>query len=112
MVVLDTDTLSHLLQGHARVSLRRSQVTDDVVITVITRIEVLQGRFAAVLKAASRDQLQQAQHRLTESERQLAAFDVLPVEAAAAAEFERLLGTKGLKKIGRGDLLIASVVLA
>src|SRR5262249_48636587 len=74
--------------------------------------EILQGRFAAVLKAASREQLQQAQHRLTESERQLAAFDVLPVEAAAAAEFERLLGTKGLKKIGRGDLLIASIVLA
>ena len=58
MFVLDTDTLTHLLRGHARVTLRRSQVVDDVVITIITRIEVLQGRFAAVLKAAGREPLQ------------------------------------------------------
>lgn len=112
MLVLDTDTLSHLLRGHARVTLRRSQVVDDVVLTIISRIEVLQGRFAAVLKAAGREQLQQAQDRLTESERQLASFDILPVNAAAAAAFERLLNTKGLRRIGRGDLLIAAIALA
>jgi tRNA(fMet)-specific endonuclease VapC len=112
MFALDTDTLTHLLRGHAGVSLRRSQVTDEVVLTVITRIEVLQGRFAAVLKAADRGQLQHAQDRLTESERQLASFDILPVDAAAAAEFERLLNTKGLRRIGRADLLIAAIALA
>jgi tRNA(fMet)-specific endonuclease VapC len=112
MFVLDTDTFTHLVHGHERVISRRSQVTEEVVLTVVTRIEVLQGRFAAILKAAHREQLQQAQDRLTESERQLARFDILPVNAAAAAEFERLLGTKGLKKIGRGDLLIASIALA
>jgi tRNA(fMet)-specific endonuclease VapC len=112
MFVLDTDTLSHLLRGHARVTQRRSQVTDDVVITVITQIEVLQGRFAAILKAANAEELQQAQHRLTESERQLALFDVLAVDAAAAAEFERLLNTKGLRRTGRGDLLMAAIALA
>jgi tRNA(fMet)-specific endonuclease VapC len=112
MFVLDTDTLTHLLRGHERVSLRRSQVADEVVLTVITRIEVLQGRFASILKAADREQLQQAQDRLAESERQLAAFDILPVDAAAAAEFESLLNTKGLRRIGRADLLIASIALA
>src|SRR5262249_1827262 len=71
-----------------------------------------QGRFASILKAADREQLQQAQDRLTESERQLTPFDILPVNAAAAAEFERLLNTKGLRRIGRGDLLIASIALA
>jgi tRNA(fMet)-specific endonuclease VapC len=112
MFVLDTDTLTHLLHGNARVSLRRSLVSDPVVLTVVTRIEILQGRFAAVLKAADREQLQQAQDRLTQSDRQLASFDILPVDAAAGAEFERLLGTRGLKRIGRGDLLIASITLA
>ena len=93
-------------------SLRRSQVTDEVVLTVITRIEVLQGRFASILKAADREQLLVAQQRLAETERRLEGFTILPVDAAAAAEFERLLGTKGLKKICRGDLLIASIALA
>jgi tRNA(fMet)-specific endonuclease VapC len=112
MFVLDTDTLTHLLRGHVRVTQRRSQVFEDVVITIITRIEVLQGRFDAVLKAAGREQLKQAQDRLTENERQLASFDVLPVNAAGAAEFERLLNTKGLRRIGRADLLIAAIALA
>lgn len=112
MFVLDTDTLSHLLRGNARVSQRWSEATDEIVLTVITRIEVLQGRFAAVLKAADGEQLQQAQQRLTESERQLARFAILEVDAAATAEFERLLNTKGLRRIGRGDLLIAAIALA
>jgi tRNA(fMet)-specific endonuclease VapC len=112
MFVLDTDTLTHLLRGNEKVSQRRSQVTDDVVLTVITRIEVLQGRFAAILKAADGEQLQQAQHRLAESERQLASFDILPIDAPTASEFERLLTTKGLRRIGRGDLLIAAIALA
>jgi tRNA(fMet)-specific endonuclease VapC len=112
MFVLDTDTFTHLLRGQERVSLRRSQVTEEVAVTVVTRIEVLQGRFAALLKAADPEQLQQAQGRLAESERQLASFAVLPVDAAAAAEFGRLLNTKGLRRIGRGDLLIAAIALA
>jgi tRNA(fMet)-specific endonuclease VapC len=112
MLVLDTDTLTLLLRGHAEVSRRRSQATDDVVVTVITRIEVLQGRFAAVLKAADRQQLQRAQDRLAETERQLASFDILLINAAAAGEFEHLLNIKGLRRIGRGDLLIASIARA
>ncbi len=112
MFVLDTDTLTYLLHGNARVVERRSQVTEDVVLTVVTRIEVLQGRFASVLKAADGEQLLLAQQRLAESEGQLASFDVLPFDAAAAAEFDRLRGVRGLKKIGRSDLLIASIALA
>jgi predicted nucleic acid-binding protein len=43
MFVLDTDTFSHLVRGNERVASRRLQVNEDVVLTVITRIEVLQG---------------------------------------------------------------------
>ena len=112
MFVLDTDTFTHLVHGHERVILRRSQVTEDVVLTAATRIEVLQGRFASVMKAEDAEQLLLAQQRLAQSERQMASFAVLPVDAAAAAEFERLLGTKGLRRLGRGDLLIAAITLA
>jgi hypothetical protein len=51
MFVLDTDTLTLLLRGHKRVMERRARVTDEVTLTLITRIEVLQGRFASVLTA-------------------------------------------------------------
>jgi tRNA(fMet)-specific endonuclease VapC len=112
MFVLDTDTLTHLLRGHPRVTERREQVTDEVVITVVTRIEVLRGRFDSLLKAEDGEKLLLAQQRLQETERDLEEFDPLPVDAAAAAEFDRLLGIKGLKKIGRADLLIAAITLA
>jgi tRNA(fMet)-specific endonuclease VapC len=112
MFVLDTDILTLLLRGHSQVSQRRSQVADRVVLTIVTRIEVLQGRFAAVLKAADPEQLQQTQDRLIESERHLADFDVLLIDARAAVEFERLLTTRGLRRLGRGDLLSASMALS
>lgn len=112
MFVLDTDTFTHLVHGHERVALRRSQVTEDVVLTTATRIEVLQGRFASVMKAEDAEQLLLAQQRLAQSDRQLASFAVLPVDAMAAAGFKRLLGTKGLRRLGRADLLIAAIVLA
>jgi tRNA(fMet)-specific endonuclease VapC len=53
----------------------------------------------------------QAQQRLEETERDLERFTVLDV-APAAAEFDRLRENKKLKKIGRGDLLIAAIALA
>ncbi|HWG47771.1 MAG TPA: type II toxin-antitoxin system VapC family toxin [Gemmataceae bacterium] len=39
-------------------------------------------------------------------------FLVLPVEVASVAEFDRLRQDKKLKRIGRADLLIASIALA
>src|SRR4051794_41971000 len=112
MFVLDTDTFTHLVHGHERVALRRSQVTEEVVLTAVTRIEVLQGRFASVMKAEDAEQLLLAQQRLAQSERQLASFDVLPVDAAAAAEFERLLGAEGVRRVGRGGPPLCPPVLA
>ncbi len=108
MNLLDTDALSLLLAGHAQLR-RRVELAGDAAITVVTRIEILQGRFASLLKAADGAQLLQAQHWLTENERHLADWRVLPFDAAAAAEFDRLRAHRRLKKIGRADLLIASI---
>jgi tRNA(fMet)-specific endonuclease VapC len=86
--------------------------TQDVVITAITRIEQLQGRFASVLKAEDGEMLFRAQQRLQESEEDLDRFTSLRIDAAAADEFDRLLQIKGLRRIGRGDRLIAAITLA
>jgi tRNA(fMet)-specific endonuclease VapC len=86
MLVLDTDTLTHLLLGHKRVTEKRAQTSDEVVLTVITRIEVLQGRFAALLKAEDGEKLLLAQQRLLDNEMDLEKFIVLAVDSAASAE--------------------------
>jgi tRNA(fMet)-specific endonuclease VapC len=112
VILLDTCTLTLLFQGHAAVASRMRAAEPDVATTIITRIEVLQGRFAAILKAADADQLQRAYERLRQSEDQFATLPVLPIDAAAAKQFEQLLRNRKLKKIGRGDLLIASIALA
>ncbi|MBI1917955.1 MAG: PIN domain-containing protein [Planctomycetes bacterium] len=112
MFVLDTDTLTFLLRGQERVTQRTRAAPQDVVITVISRIETLLGRFASILKAEDGERLLLAQQRLVESERDLGGLTLLPVDAAAAAAFDRLRQNKKLKKIGRGDLLIAAITLA
>jgi tRNA(fMet)-specific endonuclease VapC len=112
MKVLDTDTLTLFMQGQPKVLQRRMQETEEVVISVMTRIEVLQGRFASLAKAANGEELKRGQHRLDQAERDLQAFRILPIISAVAVEFDRLRQLKRLKKIGRGDLLIAAIVLA
>jgi tRNA(fMet)-specific endonuclease VapC len=112
MTVLDTDTLTHLLTSNPRATERFRHETDDVFISVITRIEVLQGRFATLLKAADAAELLRGQARLDQADRDLRPFRVLPVTDSAAQEFDRLRQNKKLKKIGRADLLIAAIVLA
>jgi tRNA(fMet)-specific endonuclease VapC len=113
MIVLDTDTLTLLFTGHPRVAERLLAEKDEVVITIISRIETMQGRFATLMKAADGQELQRGQQRLDQAERDLARIPrTLPINAAAAAEFDRLLGIKGLRRIDRGDLLIAAITLA
>src|SRR5438552_1843740 len=75
-------------------------------------MEIMQGRFDAVFKAADAAQLERAHQRLQDSARQLATLTIVPINAAAGQQFAKLLRIKKLKKIGRGDLLIASIALA
>lgn len=111
MFVLDTDILTLFLMGHQRVRERTTQVTEEVSLTVITRIEILQGRFASTLKAEDGEKLLLAQRRLADSEQDLESFLILPIDVPAASEFDRLRRNKKLK-IRRGDLLIAAITLA
>jgi tRNA(fMet)-specific endonuclease VapC len=78
---------------------------------VVTRIEILQGRFASVLKAEDAEKLLLAQQRLVENEKDLGKFVTLNVNPAAASEFDRLRQNRKVK-VRRADLLIAAITLA
>jgi tRNA(fMet)-specific endonuclease VapC len=112
MILLDTDIMTLWLMGQPLNRKRVLGSSEDVATTVVSRIEILQGRFAYLLKASDGVQLQAAQSRLDQTERQLQGLLVIPFDARSAAEFNRLQQIKNLKRIGRADLLIASIALA
>jgi len=113
MHLLDTDTLTHLHAGQPNVVERLRAVDDpDVGITIITKVEVLRGRMDYLLKAETGVELLKAQELLFRTEELLNQLLVVPVSQAASEQFDRLRGTPKLRKIGRADLLIASIALA
>jgi tRNA(fMet)-specific endonuclease VapC len=112
MILLDTDMLTLLLQGDPRVQKRMRSAETDVATTIVTWMEVMQGRFRAIFTAAGADQLERASRRLQESASQLSSLPIVPINRAVAEQFAALLANKKLKRIGRGDILIASIALA
>ena len=113
MFILDTDTLSLLHAGHERVGERKDRVDPtEVSITIITKIEVLRARYDFIFRATHGEQLLRAQQWLIRSQQLIDEFPLIVVTGAAATEFDRLRERKSLKKIGRADLLIASIALA
>jgi tRNA(fMet)-specific endonuclease VapC len=113
MYLLDTDTLTHLHAGRPQVVAHLRALPDpDVGTTIVTKIELLRGRFDFVLKAATGKDLLRAQQLLLRTEELLAQIVIVPFDDAAAAHFELLLAMKEARKMGRADLLIASIALA
>ena len=113
MHLLDTDTLTHLHAGHSQVIANLQAVGDPVVgTTVITKSELLRGRIEFLLKAATGIELLRAQQWFTRTEELLTQILIVPFDEMAAMQFDRLCANKHYRKIGRADLLIASIVLA
>lgn len=113
MHLLDTDTLTHLYAGNPKVVERLRTVDDpDIGITIITKVEVLRGRIDYLLKAETGVELLKAQELLFRTEELLNKLLIVSMSQVAAEQFERLRVTPKLRKIGRADLLIASITLA
>ncbi|MER3493722.1 MAG: PIN domain nuclease [Mastigocladus sp. ERB_26_2] len=113
MHLLDTDTLTHLYAGNPNVVERLKAVEDpEVGITIITKAEVLRGRIDYLLKAETGVNLLKAQELLFRTEELLQKLLIIPISQSASNEFERLCAVSKLRKIGRADLLIASISLA
>lgn len=111
MNVLDTDSLTLLMRGHKGVT-RRAATTTPIAITLITRVEILRGRFASILKAPDGNSLLLAQDWLRKNEELISGLVQLPVDAAAAARFDLLRKDRRLRRVGHADLMIASIVIA
>jgi len=113
MHLLDTDTLSHLWARHERVVRRLAEADDaEIGTTSITKSEILRRRCENLLKAETAAEILKAQERLDQSQERLSQLLVVPFDEAAAEQFTRLTNVDRLTRIGRADLLIASIALA
>jgi tRNA(fMet)-specific endonuclease VapC len=113
MYLLDTDTLTHLHAGNTNVINRLESLQDEeVAITIVTKVEILRGRIDYLLKAFSGRYLLKAQELFYRSETLLNQLPVILIDPDAANQFDRLQGISKFRKIGRSDLLIASIALA
>lgn len=113
MHLLDTDTLTHLYAGNANVAERLRATNDpDIGTTIVTKAEMLRGRIDSILKATTGEELLRAQDLFLQTEALLSQILTIPFDANATAQFNRLVALRNLRKIGRADLLIASIALA
>ncbi len=111
--LLDTDvfTLAHLGKHQVGERIATARQNHEVAVSVVTRIEVLRGRFDAVVKAADAVALLRMQTLLHSSESYLSEFRLIPFTEESAREFERLAADKAVRKTDRNDLLIACIAL-
>lgn len=114
MHILDTDTFTHLQKKNQNVleKLERTEKYDLVGVTIITKAEVLRGRIEFLLKANDAIALEKAQRFFIESENLLAQISTIGFEKDSLAKFDELRQNSKFRKIGRADLLIASICLA
>ena len=112
MHILDTDTLTHLQKGNEKVRERLSEANDfEFAITIITKAEILRGRIEFLLKANDANALERAQRFLIESENLLAQIPIIGFDDNSLTKFDEFRQNSKFRKIGRADLLIASICL-
>jgi tRNA(fMet)-specific endonuclease VapC len=111
--ILDTDTLSHLHTGNQNVIRVMQQLTDaEVGTTIVTKIEMLRGRIDYILKAQVGEDLLKAQQRFHRTEELLAQIPIFAITEGAIEHLVTLVNNSKLRKIGRADLIIASIALS
>jgi tRNA(fMet)-specific endonuclease VapC len=112
MLLLDTNILTAMYSGNAKVlaALDRSE-DPDVATTIINKVELLKGRMDFLLKAESGVEILRAQAWFQETERLLQEIPVITFDSQAAELFDQLSQRSALRKIGRADLLIGTIAL-
>lgn len=115
MIVLDTDIVTLFSYGRNEKLRQRIEAVpedEELAVTVITQMEILQGRFASIQKAATGDELLRAMERFRGSRELIESFLLLEINAAAAQRFTAMTAAKKRPKVKRGDMLIACIALA
>ncbi len=114
MIVLDTDIVTLLSYGQTDKLQQRMKAvpeSEELATTIITRMEILQGRFSSIVKAANEGELLKAMDRFRASRELLDSFRLLEVNNAAGQHFKQMMKAKKRPK-RRGDMLIACIALA
>jgi tRNA(fMet)-specific endonuclease VapC len=111
MHILDTDTFTHIQRRNQNV-LRQLEQNDLVGITLITKGEILRGRIDYLLKAENSEHLEKAQKLFFESEKLIAEFPIIHFDKKSLEKFDELRQNSKYRKIGRADMLIASICFA
>lgn len=115
MYILDTDTVSLMWKGQAKVAekirLLGRTMKVPLAITLVTYIELIKGRFGHVLTAADSTELHQAVRRYNDTAARLRDMEVISFDESALSFFDQLREHKKLKKMGRPDMLNACVAL-
>lgn len=108
--VLDTDTLSLLQDGHAKVCENAAAMPQDALsITVITVEEQLSGWYSQLRKAKDQERLAWAYRRLAQNVRFLARVHILDFGEPAMSRYTELRRLK--LNVRKTDLQIAAIAL-
>lgn len=114
MVLLDTDLLSLLERDSAdslKLQMRLDRVpTDEIATTIVTYEEQMRGWLARAAQANTTERMLVAYARLQRHIETFQGIPMLPFDAKAATEFERLRQAR--IRIGTMDLKIAAIALA
>jgi tRNA(fMet)-specific endonuclease VapC len=110
LYVLDTDCLTLLLHGHAKIA-RQAADHDpaELAITIVNVEELLTGWYTQIRKAKKEEQLIRAYASLQEAVEFCARVRILPMDQPAMQFFHELRSRK--TRLGTNDLRIAAVVL-
>ena len=78
MHILDTDTLSLFQRGNENVKIRLATAKDyELGISIITKAEILRGKYEFLLKTENSENIAKAQKWLAESENLLAQIPIV-----------------------------------
>ncbi len=108
--VLDTDTLSLLLRGHAGVANRvAAKSSDQLALTIITIEELLSGWYTRIRRARTDEALERAYLALQQSVEFTSQVNLLPFDKPAIIRCNQLRPLH--RRIGTNDLRIAAITL-
>lgn len=113
MFVLDSNILGAMYAGNTKILQQLEQIdVAEITTTIVNKVELLRGRMDYLLKADCGEDILRAQVLFKETERVLTEIPILDFDQSAAEHFERLNQITSVRKMGRADLLIATIALA
>ncbi len=109
--LLDTDHLTLIQRGEAKVSVRyRATLREERAASVVSFQEQIRGRLAVINRLTDPDQLSLAYRLLREIQSFYCGLRMLDFDKVASANFELL--RKAHRRLGTMDLRIAAIAIA